>query len=369
MKRNIMLMGNFGAENLGDNAFLLIAVNKIKKNQNYNKIVVASNRYCSFLDTDKIMYIKKSILSMFFYSLSCKDIVLCGGTHFHDDMQGNKYLKYFLYFFFFLLLRLTMKRVILMGIGIGPLNNLFTKTIIKMILKFSNFVSIRDSKSLEYCGDRIIRKNKAIKTFDLAVLLDNKENEDNYSEETTIKIGFSVFPYWKLFKKDQNYDRKFIDELVQQITSVNSMRNIEIVLFLVNGMLDVKNTQYFFSMLREHKVEVKFIEYTENPKTMLAKMNRCHFFVGSKLHFSVFSYILNKPQILLSYHEKCTAFAKEVGIMEEFIFNIERINFTQLKSQILKIIDNYSSIKQFFYSYDLKEAKKEAFKNFRWLNE
>jgi polysaccharide pyruvyl transferase WcaK-like protein len=109
-----------------------------------------------------------------------------------------------------------------------------------------------------------------------------------------------------------------------------------------------------------------FMPPSENVKDLLAEISRVDFVVTSKFHGVVFSHLLAKPVIALSYHNKIDDLMRTVG-HSEYCLNIESFDAERLESAFMSLVDNAQELKLKFrgkttlYSSALKAQFDEVF--------
>jgi polysaccharide pyruvyl transferase WcaK-like protein len=85
----------------------------------------------------------------------------------------------------------------------------------------------------------------------------------------------------------------------------------------------------------------------ESVKGVLEQMSGFDFIVTSKLHGVIFSHVLMKPVISLSYHKKMDVAMRAVG-QGRFCADIEHFDLTWLKNAFCSLVDERSTIESGF---------------------
>ena len=79
----------------------------------------------------------------------------------------------------------------------------------------------------------------------------------------------------------------------------------------------------------------------------MAVMSGCDFVVTSKFHGVVFSHLLAKPVIALSYHKKIDDLMRTVG-HTQYCLNIESFDDKDLKSAFIAMVEDVQDLKSKF---------------------
>jgi len=111
------------------------------------------------------------------------------GTIFHDSYPRFFQLRYLVnlsaWAGIFLVARLLGKKVLMLGVGIGPFALTLSKMIAALGLKACHLVAVRDDASMKEIF-RWVPETRRIKTFDLAALLAQEQSfYQNYSHDST----------------------------------------------------------------------------------------------------------------------------------------------------------------------------------------
>ena len=171
-----IIVGHFGGCNTGDEAMLaglLEAVGPEMRRQ--FAVVVKDRRRMEWLRQRLGVEPVPAGLRAVLRALRRADaLVLCGGTHFHDDYLMRRYLRHLRYMFRYvslsMLSKLMGKRVTWLGMGFGPFYRWPTRWITRLGLSLCDRVSVRDRRSFEEVAGWVAPERLDL-TFDLAALL------------------------------------------------------------------------------------------------------------------------------------------------------------------------------------------------------
>ncbi len=144
MNKKIAISGYYGFDNFGDEGILGILTKNLKS-VNADITVFSSNPE----KTSKLYgvnSVKTFDIVGLLNTLENTDVLVSGGGSLLQDVTSLKSLAYYLFVIFMALCY--KKKVIIFAQGIGPINNPIARLITKNILKKTDYISVRDDKSL-----------------------------------------------------------------------------------------------------------------------------------------------------------------------------------------------------------------------------
>ncbi|MFJ1813966.1 polysaccharide pyruvyl transferase family protein [Staphylococcus saprophyticus] len=308
----LFFKGYYGFENLGDDIFVHTAVWFCKRYQ-YEYLIHGYN-LPSGVRGKKVTNKCNKYLTDIIYSIKSDYIIYWGGSTF-ERISSKTDLKYYLN-----KLKFLKKKVLTMGISIGPFKSEKRK---KEVINFINrikFSGVRDKASLEY-------SNSSIFTFDLAIITPlifpvNEQRKDKlkFQKEYVITLNISNADN---FNEYINIYKEFLLKNKKQIKEINLVvfnpNDYEISLSLYNEFKNMFNN-------------INLIEYTNDTKYIIEKIATSDLVLGNRLHSAIIAYSYNIPFILNEYHKKCSDFLDTIDMKYKYrdLKNGEKINITEV---------------------------------------
>lgn len=220
-------------------------------------------------------------------------VVFCGGGYLSEPKanKGRWFLSRLrLIFVYFLLASLLKKQIVFYGVGAGPVNTIWMKTLLKIIVKRSKKIFVRDKYGFELLKKASTKKN-VFHGFDLAYFEASKSQTEN------------------------NVD------LLIHLTSKTPYEN--------DLILDFINTKNFTNVIfvEDHPGEYERI-VKSNPKILTCMMTVHRYqsvdyllnliqqsenIITTKLHVGILGVCFCKNVISIPYHPKVVNFYKEIG--------------------------------------------------------
>lgn len=162
--RRILVHGYFGGRNFGDDLMLLGFLNRHVRPDDTVAIITPDGKLPAHLDARVARAYPKSAKGFLAGIAWATDFVLCGGTVFHDAYPAERHRRYHKNLIavagLLRFARLAGRRVLLPGIGLGPLTRPLTRATARIALRSAVHAGLRDERSLADaaaigCADRV----------------------------------------------------------------------------------------------------------------------------------------------------------------------------------------------------------------------
>lgn len=317
------ILGHFGGFNTGDEAML----------GGFLSLVPAASpvsiKYKNGVDVewrDNVTLFHGSYLD-FIKSIGPNDmLVLCGGTHFHDDYSFVRLLRHWLYLarinYLFALAKRKGACTLCIGNGFGPIKHAVTRNLTKQFVGLCNAVTVRDRSSsralalLGYMPDLVHP--------DLAMLL---YRPDQQVEKDSI-IGVSLTSLSAQSAKavpDEQLVKAVADELTVFSRSVKN--NVLVRLFVIRSgdrESDAPIMNQLHQQLQANGVRSEVYAFTNDLNELIQQMLPCRVFLASRFHSAVLGAVTQNRLIILSYHNKLVSLAEEMKMNSRYVVDLQQ---------------------------------------------
>jgi polysaccharide pyruvyl transferase WcaK-like protein len=278
------------------------------------------------------------------------DLLLISGGGQLDELWGGPWSHPYTVFKFCLLARIAHKPVYLLNIGVGLLPHRLSKVFAKWAVRLAQYRSFRDGDSKE----RIRQLGVKVRTHvmpDLVYSLDiGKALKQNlHPGKRTVglnPIGFCDPRLWP--RKDSVVYLAYLDKLTTfSLWLLNNGYDLRV--FTTETSVD----HYAIADLRDRLIsklalpqliEQMFCDPSINVKDLLVEMSGLDFVVTSKFHGVIFSHLLEKPVISLSYHRKMDFAMRAVG-QEQFNADIEYFDIAWLTNAFTSLVSEARTVR------------------------
>lgn len=359
--KKFFLFGYFGRNNFGDDLMLVSLLKHLSKKK-YKKIVLSGNSNFSnkIKNFNTIIY-PRNILYFIKGLLQCTDFVLTGGSWFHDNYQKNpdkiNFLSRILLLTISLIfLRLLNKKVILLGVSIGPFNdNSIMKFLTYLSLYSCNKVLLRDKKSLNEI--KSMNKNFLLKSIlgrDLVELISQSFSKKLIGNKNYLGISIMNLEQFKNYKNI--YDMDIYKKLAKRLNKfLIKKKNLKIKVFALwtpknKKINDLYESQKFINLFdKKIKNRIELIEYKNDYNSLLKDINKCKYMICTRLHSFLTSYYLKQNFNLIVYNRKCADAAKHLMISNKRLLFLNKINNeSSIEKWFNYLINNNLKIKSEF---------------------
>jgi len=317
----ILVSGYYGFDNFGDETVLKILLDKLS---NDIVTVISSNPKKTILKhrvnsikTFDILNIIKEILN--------SDIVISGGGSLLQDVTSFKSLLYYIWIIntalFF------RKKVIIFAQGIGPLNNFFSKFLVKNALKKCEIVTVRDDKSLFLLRGWGISKTELVcdPLFDLP-------NTHNL-KKTSNFLGVQLRDF-------KTVSLGFLHKLAEQICKEFPDKSIKIYSF--QDTLDLNICNKFKLIINSINPNIKTEIIQLNEYQDLAKsISELDYLIAMRFHACLLAIKCGVKTLAISYDDKVEKLANEAQIPQITMLQNDNYDLLFKKLKALKSDDLY----------------------------
>ncbi len=314
MKKKIMVIGNYGDGNIGDEAILDGLLDEIiETNASPVEIIVPSRNpeKLQELHTNRIRAISpKQIIKEF---ISIDTMIFGGGTLF------SRYSGIYIYFSMFLIIisKMSGKHIFFKGIGISDNITLILRILIKNSIVFVDEISARDIESYSIFKDMGFRNNMCI-VPDYGSLI--KPSGKERIEQILLKENIDSNEFLVGLSLNYHREEKINDKMISIIPGIIDWMidnyNLYVIFytFCPSFSSDVKRSDKELGMrLRENiqnKNRFKLLEYHTHNDT-LGLIGEMDMFIGMRYHSQVFARKQGIQLIGLAYDDKCRRFLNE----------------------------------------------------------
>ena len=368
-KKNILIVGFYGAPNLGDELMLETLLDYFEDITNKKITILLADNPNYSIDKYKDVSFLHYPKNLCDYNILAEqyDYVIFGGGAIIDDKQYESCRSY-TYDLGTILIKLAVraiafnKKVICLGLSSSrKLSNIEYIEKLKYIIEKATFFSVRDIYSKEYLVEKIGKEyeNKIISVND--IVFSNKNILGSIRTENVIKetlnIGLVVI------SNDDNLGK--IENIIYGISNLKKNVNINLIPFYEYNSID---TIFYEKVLQKKydNVTIHMEKFPENMKETIEVYNKNDIIIGMRYHSILMANILNIPCLSICYdiHEH---YLYKIKYLNELFkqgeaVSYKNINSSQITERLENIIKNidYNNL----YEFDKKillESKNQMF--------
>lgn len=347
----ILLLGNYNAGNLGDNSLMKSALKGLVANfANFKFKIIAPKKPADslILPTGFRSLLTFGWIKTPYYFLRAKYAVFGGG----GLLNVEEYRSLIIWGSQIFFLKLCKTEIFLIANSITPSNS----RLLRYLLSKVDLISVRDNESFLFLN-KLELGIPVRKTADLAFCLDANEYIDNsleYDFEEFVVINMRSY-------KEVSYSLQL--EVLNKIIS-HVISNTTFGVYLLP--FDKSDLSFLRRLSKEHSENGRVLVLPLESDVVMTAIAKAKLVVSQRLHPLIFSLILNKPTIALSYSTKVISLVQEI-LEDEYIFDLRatEFDFARIESTVSSCISesNTSCINL----TALERIKKEAEMNFSLL--
>lgn len=326
----VLLIGYYGNQNTGDDAFLAVSA------------WGASNIFghTSFLaNTDRIY--KTNELTVKPINMNSKwpwlnshnakrkvgqasQVIFGGGSNFHTAKYIDEWCRW--------IDAIGIGPHCAVGISVGPFREPAAENACARLFSRLAFVGTRDAISYER-AIKLQTTAKVALTFDIAPLLMQATGFTPNPQRERKSIGVSLCNYERFVMGDITQEMRRIEAVASAINVVARCGDLrEVVLIDFNGhpVLGDHDVHHTLANLLHKDISVRHVPYSPNPLHALEEISSLHGIIAMRLHAGIFAYMTETPAYLLAYHEKCYEWSETVGWPSILIGDADQVNVLKM---------------------------------------
>jgi len=281
------------------------------------------------------------------------DIVINSGG---DSLSGEYGIGTLGSFFNILYAIILDKPIILFGESLGYFNNRFLDSFAKFILEKTDLIIVRERLSEDYLIKNDIKQPKIVLAADPAFILpyDSPEhvneillNENVHLTDKVIGINPSGLISFFMGADKEIAERQMVnifskisDELVKEL-------DVSIILIphvYTPGVDDRTIIDKIFNNCK-FKNRIYAIKQEYTPQELKGIIKFCNIFIGARMHATIASTSMCIPTIGIAYSHKMHGIIGDMLGLEEYVIDIQDIDYDYLLTKILDLWKNQESIK------------------------
>jgi polysaccharide pyruvyl transferase WcaK-like protein len=279
------------------------------------------------------------------------DLLIISGGGQLDELWHGPWSHPYTVFKFSLLTKLARKKLYFLNVGAGPLEHPLSRFFARWAVRFADYRSFRDRDSQERMRNLGVKAKTHVYP-DPVYALEVEHHLKCASHKTSMPIvginpmGFCDPRVWP--RKDDAVYQEYLEKIAQfSVWLLEQGYNLRI--YTTDVVTDRHAIEDLKARLRSRLSSPEllcqiFQSPSDSVKDVLREMSEFDFIVTSKYHGIVFSHVLGKPVISLSYHRKMDFAMRAVG-QGHFCEDIERFDVDWLIKTFRSLVDERRSIK------------------------
>lgn len=338
---NIVISGYYGFGNAGDEAMLCAIIDAIRDVESTAHITVISGNPAETSKKHNIKAVGTFGAFGILKAIANSDLVISGGGSLLQDATSIRNTYYYLSIMG--LAKLLGKPVMLYSQGIGPLYRKSTRRAVSFMLKYVDGITVRDSISkdellslgitnVEVTADAVLAMHKADVSIGAEILAGYRCDMACTNRK---RIGIAV----RSWKEDTAYRQSLADVLSQ----LSEDDNADIIFIPMSYPDDMIEAKAIAKLMRTKSVVLEGSFTTEEQLSLSGNVD---VMIGIRLHALVFSSLMGKPVIGISYDPKITSFLHMIG--QEPIGTMKELHPDELYQRCHELLHSTDSYQKSF---------------------
>jgi polysaccharide pyruvyl transferase WcaK-like protein len=280
-------------------------------------------------------------------------LIVSGGGQLGELWRGPWSHPYTI-FKFSVLTKLARKKLYLLDVGAGPLKHPLSKFFVRWAVRHADYRSFRDRDSQELIRSIGVKEDMhvypdPVYAMEVGCLTQNAGRGTSRVIVGLNPIGFCDPRVWA--RHDESLYQAYLEKItrfaVWLLEQGYVLRVFTTEASLDRSVIEDLKARLSPELSSPESVRQVFREASETVKDVLSEMSEFDFIVTSKFHGIIFSHVLRKPVISLSYHRKMDAAMEGVG-RSRFCADIERFDVEWLIEAFRALTEERESLESGF---------------------
>jgi polysaccharide pyruvyl transferase CsaB len=340
----VLISGHYGGINLGDDAILCALVETLRSIDSEGLFLtvlshgpVVTEKQTGIVSLRQPAFSLSMIKDLYHLTTAIRMVdclVIGGGGLLQDEFNIKTISRYLLQA---LIGKLFRKKVILYALGVGPLNHVYSKNLIKLVSNNVDAVSVRDDESkniLEKLGARGVAvvpdpalrapKCDSIRTAQICEL-------EKINSTRTPKIGVCLRGIYHAGSrktgsiKPLSVEQK--DSIVESLQRIAAELRGVLVFFCFDNAMDLAVTGEIAEACR---CETHVVTATYDPREIAGILGSMDLVISMPLHPAILASRSYVPVVAIAYNPKVTNFMRRIGL-DYYVVPVEALDLLTTK--------------------------------------
>jgi len=303
----------------------------------------------------RVLYLLREVVHLkrsFKVLRSMDSLIIAGGGQLSELWRGPWSHPYNV-FKFSVLTKVAGRKLIFLNLGAGPLDSGLSKAFVKWSVDLADYVSFRDTASQTLVRRLGVRRDTHVFP-DSAYALDLSRFNTGAAVRVLRPIvginpiGFCDPRIWP--KKDEAAYSRYLDKMAD-LSLWLIEHNYRVRVYSGEASVDIYALEdlkaRLINSVSGNDVDVVFLPPANSVQDLLTEMCSLDFVITSKFHGIVFSHLLAKPVIAISYHRKIDDLMKSVG-HDRYCLSIEDFDIKHVEDKFMSLAGEVHSLKAMF---------------------
>jgi polysaccharide pyruvyl transferase WcaK-like protein len=255
------------------------------------------------------------------------------------------------------------------GISIGPFGDAGAEAACGRLLKSLDYVGVRDRESYRRAKAMGIDSGVEL-TFDIAPLILKADPLLRQSLQNVRRrpksLGIALCNYEKHHGGDESLATRRLDAVATAALHCYLAGTIDQVILIDmcgHALYGDCEVSLELSNRLDSRIPVKHIPYRDNPSETMLTIRRLGGLLAMRMHASVFGFCAEVPTVNLSYHEKCSEWAKMIGHPSGLVADAASVTGEELQYKLTRLFKDADVMPRM----SVDEAIERSARNWDWI--
>lgn len=209
-------------------------------------------------------------------------------------------------------------KIIIYGVGAGPINTMLGRFLIKGMVHASLLTAVRDAESKQLLEEKGVKRPIHV-IPDPALSLGNSPNKKKSKELK--KVGVTAVPYYSSAywpKSNEAIYQRYIQDMAVSLDLLVKEYDVEITFFSTKYPQDVQVTKDIYERM-DHQNSATVTGKNLKPDELIELSGSLDLIIGTRLHSLILAVAAGTPIIGIGYHNKVYSFLKKLKYLKGYV--------------------------------------------------
>jgi len=325
-QRTFLVVGHFGGPNVGDEAMLLGLVEGLRVSSAARLVISTKTGEIppAVVAFDGVEACKRGIVSDVARAIRLRNVIFCGGTHFHDAFTGLRlwyqYLSLARYVAISAAAKLRGGQALWLGMGFGPLHTRPGRLLCRYATLLPDEIVVRDSASLVWLRE-IQPEARATLGFDLAALMSDDYRRVSSVTPSSDRLVVGVAPAGVVHFPTELTAIELYKPLGRTLAELVGRSGGIVRIFVFSGGGIDSDRALVTALERtwreDYSLDCEILDRPDDPVWVMKEISLCDVMIAARYHSVMLSYLTGRPTVALAYHTKVDQLADEIGLPDQ----------------------------------------------------
>jgi polysaccharide pyruvyl transferase CsaB len=335
----VVISGYYGFDNAGDEAVLFSIIKTLRDLHPDLRLIVLSQDPPKTAKAYGVEAVNRWNGYSVFKALRQAELLISGGGSLLQDVTSPRNILYYLGIVW--LAKLMRRRVIFYSQGIGPVNGVIGRSLVKKVANLVDVITIRDERSRKELSNMGVTKPPIYQTADPVLGLSRQDLDLQAGRELLTRNGIDLCrPVLGVSVREWRGLTGYYKVLAKGCDHLARL-GWQVVFIPMHFPADIAPSREVARLMQEPAV---ILRDKSSVATVMGVIGHAGLMLGMRLHALIMAAVAGVPVVGVSYDPKVTSFLKQVE--QPVAGKVETLTEAELIQTLNQVLPDLSNLQQ-----------------------